>query len=137
MKYEPTTASAAEFSNSGRLEEWVHTFLCNEGNNVPFSEGLKLEPRKYRAPHLMDLGLFERCCGPEDGIKFQIPRSGFDARVNAIIGRFKTGIWDMPPLIVNYNDGAYELNDGNHRYEALKKLNIKKYWVIVWETVKP
>ena len=74
MKYEPTTASAVEFAKHGRLEEWIHLFLCNEGDNKAFSDGLKLEPRRYSASEIMRLDLFERCCGPEDGIKHYIPK---------------------------------------------------------------
>ena len=40
----------------------------------------------------------------------------------------------MPPLIINRKDYMYELTDGNHRFEALKKLGIDKYWIIIWET---
>jgi hypothetical protein len=31
-----------------------------------------------------------------------------------------------------WKDNKYELNDGNHRLEALKKLGINQYWVIIW-----
>ncbi len=109
-------------------------FLCNEGDNKAFSEGLKLGPRKYYSPSLMKLDLFERCCGPEGGIKYQISESGFNANVNAIINKYKNGDWDMPPLIINHTNNIYELNDGNHRFEALKRLNISEFWVIIWET---
>ena len=85
VKYEPTTTSAIEFANNNKLEEWIHTFLCNEGDNKDFSEGLKLEPRKYLTPKLMNLDLFERCCGPEEGLRYQIPIAGFNANVNAIM----------------------------------------------------
>jgi len=27
-------------------------------------------------------------------------------------------------------------NNGNHRYEALKKSGITDYWIIIWETVR-
>ncbi len=49
---------------------------------------------------------------------------------------------DMAPLIVHYftdNDnpeGAFELNDGNHRFEAYSRLGIKETYVIVWITEK-
>ncbi len=82
----------------------------------------------------MKLDLFERCCGPEAGIKHQIPFLGFNARVEAIMGRYQGGLWDMPPLIINYSEGKYELNDGNHRFEALRRLGIGEFWVIIWET---
>lgn len=101
---------------------------------MAFSEGLKLVPRKYSAPVLMNLNLFERCCGPESNIKFQISESGFNSNVNAIMSKYKSGNWDMPPLIINRDGNEYEISDGNHRFEALKRLNIDNYWVIIWET---
>jgi len=136
MTYEPTTTSAIAFEQVGRLEEWIHLFLCNEGNNQAFSDGLRLQPREYHAPRMMKLDLFERCCGPEDGLKYQIPASDFRKNIRAIAKKFKTGNWDMPPLIINHMDGKYELNDGNHRFEALQKLGAHEYWVIIWETTE-
>jgi len=41
---------------------------------------------------------------------------------------------DMPPLIVHYVDGSFELNDGNHRHKAYENLGIEKAWVIIWIT---
>ena len=47
---------------------------------------------------------------------------------------------DMPPLIVHYlienGQDSFELNDGNHRHEAYKRLGIEEYYVIVWITEK-
>ena len=51
----------------------------------------------------------------------------------------------MPPLIVNFydkrfdvNDGnhcyEFDINDGNHRFEAYSRLGIKEYYFIVWIT---
>ena len=45
-------------------------------------------------------------------------------------------ITDLPPLIVHYCLDGFELNDGNHRYEAYTRLGIKEYYVIVWITEK-
>jgi len=134
MIYTATATSAIEFAQAGCLEEWIHLFLCNEGDNRAFSDGLKLQPRRYHPPCMMNLDQFERCCGPETGLKYQISASGFRKNVKAIMKKFKTGNWDMPPLIINRVNGAYELNDGNHRYEALRKLGVCAYWIIIWET---
>ena len=41
-----------------------------------------------------------------------------------------------PPLIVHFYDHKWELNDGNHRHEAYKRLGIIEYPVIVWITEK-
>ncbi|MDE7266692.1 MAG: ParB/RepB/Spo0J family partition protein, partial [Lachnospiraceae bacterium] len=49
---------------------------------------------------------------------------------------------DMAPLIAHYftdddhQEGAFELNDGNHRLEAYSRLGIKEYYVIIWITEK-
>ena len=135
MTYKPTSKSAIEYATHDKLEEWIHLFLCGEGDNKPFSDGLKLAPRKYDAPKLMSLNLFARCCGPEEGIRWQIPVEGFFAKVEAMIKKYEGGSWDMPPLIINRRDHMYELNDGNHRFEALKQLGIDQYWVVIWETI--
>lgn len=46
----------------------------------------------------------------------------------------------MSPLIVHYlienGNDYFELNDGNHRLEAYKRLGIEEYYVIVWITEK-
>jgi len=134
MIYKPTTTSAKEFSDAGKLEEWIHLFLCGEGNNKPMSDGLKIHPRYYHAPTLYSLDKFKRVCGPEEDVKWVIDKNGFNQRVNKIMDYYQTNKWDMPPLIIGYNEKQYELNDGNHRFEALKRLGIKDYWVIIWET---
>lgn len=47
---------------------------------------------------------------------------------------------DLPPLIVHYfvesgkTEGEFELNDGNHRWEAYSRLDIKEVYVIIWIT---
>jgi hypothetical protein len=136
MEYKPTLSSAINYAGVNKLEEWIHRFLCGEGNNRDFSDGLKLRPRKYYTPEIMNFNKIERCSGPESYMKFKIPEEVFLKRVEDIISVYKKGDWDMPPLIINREDNNYELNDGNHRFEALKKLGINQYWVIIWETKK-
>ena len=45
----------------------------------------------------------------------------------------KAGI-EMPPIIVHYVDGEFELNDGNHRLQVYRDLGIEKAWTIIWIT---
>ena len=40
----------------------------------------------------------------------------------------------MPPIIVHYVDGEFELNDGNHRLKVYEDLGIEKAWTIMWIT---
>ena len=135
MKYKPTLTSSIEYAELGKLEEWIHLFLCGEGKNKAFSDGLKLKPRFYFSPQLLELFKFRRCCGPEKYMKYKVDKEYFENHVNNIMTAYNKGNWDMPPLIINHDKKKYELNDGNHRYEALRKLGINKYWVIIWETI--
>ena len=41
----------------------------------------------------------------------------------------------LPETIEDGRDG-FELNDGNHRFEAYNRLGIEEYYVIVWITEK-
>ncbi|WIV12711.1 chromosome partitioning protein ParB [Proteiniborus sp. MB09-C3] len=128
-----TLSEAFEYSKRDKIEEWIHMFLHDEGDNFELSDGLKLEKRFFIGPIKIPLKLFERCCGPEENIKYKIDEIGFNERVCSIINRYKDG-WDMPPLIINYCKGKFVLNDGNHRYEALVRSYITEYYAIVWIT---
>jgi len=133
ITFEATGKSAGIFAEAGKLDEWIQHFLHGEGNNLGFANGLKLEPRIYHTPKLMKLEKFQRICGFEVGMKWPVDEQGFNEKVDQVMKRYKTG-WDMPPLIIGLHDGEYELNDGNHRYEALRRLGIEEHWVIIWET---
>lgn len=135
MEYSNTLTSAIGYARNGKLEEWIHTYLKSDGHNPEFSDGLKLFDRYFLGPVKMPLNLFTRCCGPEEGIKWQIPEDNFKWKVNQLMEVIEKGT-DLPPLIVHYGDGGFELNDGNHRHEAYKKLGIEEYFVIVWITEK-
>lgn len=130
-----TLQKALDYQKNNNIEEWIHLFLHDEGDNLPFSEGLKLEKRYFIGPVLLPLSLFQRCCGPEKDLKYVIDEKHFEYNVKKIMERFQSG-WDMPPLIINYHHKIFELNDGNHRFEALKRLNVESYDVIIWTTDK-
>lgn len=141
MQYSCSLTSAKNYAKQGNLEEWVHQYLMSDGHNKDFSDGLKLFDRYYIGPITMPLSLFKRCCGPEETMKWRIESKWFEhhvSKLEEVIKREK----DMPPLIVHYfidednKEGAFELNDGNHRLEAYSRLGIKEYAVIVWITEK-
>ncbi|MBR4049452.1 MAG: ParB-like nuclease domain-containing protein [Clostridia bacterium] len=135
LKYRCSLSSAKEFSEAGKLEEWVHLFLLSDGHNKAFSDGLKLFDRYYLGPFTMPLSLFSRCCGPEENIKYQVNAEWFEKRVQSLMKTLQSND-DIPPLIVHFVDHGFELCDGNHRFEALTRLGVKEYPVIVWMTEK-
>lgn len=135
LDYKCSLTSAIEFSKEGKLEEWVHSYLLSDGHNREFSDGLKLFDRYFIGPIKMPLNLFKRCCGPEENIKYRVEANWFEKHVSELEKVIEANC-DMPPMIVHYVDGAFELNDGNHRHEAYKRRGIDEYFVIVWITEK-
>jgi hypothetical protein len=135
MEYKGTLSSAQDYANNGKLEDWVHSYLLSDGHNKEFSDGLKLFDRYFLGPVKMPLSLFSRCCGPEINMKWRINAEWFEKHVTELENVIKTEK-DMPPLIVHFVDGEFELNDGNHRLEAYTRLGINEYQVIIWITEK-
>jgi len=135
MEYESTLSSAIGYARNGKLEEWIHTYLQSDGHNKEFSDGLKLLDRYFLGPVKMPLSLFTRCCGPEADMKWIQPPDVFEKKVSNL-QEIITDHSDMPPLIVHYAEGEFELNDGNHRLEAYSRLGVEEYYVIVWITEK-
>lgn len=133
MQYQGTSSCARQFAACGQLETWVHAYLCSDGRNTPFSDGLRRTQRYYLGPVQMPLTLFQRCCGPEIGMKWPVEASGFEKRVLALEAAICAGV-DIPPLIVGFFQGIFELNDGNHRWEAYRRLGIQTGQVIIWIT---
>ena len=135
LEYQCALSSARAFADAGRLEEWVHAYLLSDGHNKEFSDGLKLFDRYFIGPVRMPLNLFTRCYGPEEGMKFRAHPRWFEERVGKLMEVIPQEE-DMPPLIVHYVEGGFELNDGNKRHEAFKRLGVTAYEVIVWITEK-
>ena len=133
LKYSASLSSAKAYAEAEKLDVWIHQYLNEEGRNIPFSDGLKLMERYYLSPMEMPLHLFKRCAGPEETMKYRIDRDWFwqhVAQLEKAIGENP----DLPPLIVHYTDGDFELNDGNHRLQAYCNLGYESVWVIVWIT---
>ena len=132
-EYDRTLTSARVFAGIGRLEDWVHAYLTSDGNNQAFSDGLKLCPRYYYGPLKINLDALTRICGPEEGMPYLVDKDGFERRVAWLMEEIRNGA-DLPPLIVKWTGDGYELNDGNHRYEAFRRLGIEEVWAVFWMT---
>ncbi|MEO3946702.1 hypothetical protein [Gorillibacterium sp. CAU 1737] len=126
-----STQIAQEYAKRGALEEWLQLFLRNDGGNVPFADGLMLEKRYYAGPIVVpDISVF----GVEEGAPSYLTKENDIEWFFQIVDRMKgiMGDWDYPPLIVNYADGQFEINDGRHRHVALRQLNRLEAPVIFW-----
>ncbi len=126
-----TLQGALQHGYEDRIEEWVHAFLKGVGHNPFLSYILSLQKRYFTNPVLYKLDAFTRNCGPETNMKYKVRQPGFEFIVGNMMASLVNG-WDMPPLIINYEKGKFDMSDGNHRYEALIKLGLTQYYVIFW-----
>ncbi len=133
LQYAPTLSSAKAYAAEGKLDAWIHLYLNEDGRNIPFSDGLKLFDRYYIGPVRLPLNLFTRCAGPEPEMKYRIHPEWFAHQVAELEEAIRKDP-DMPPLMVHYVEGGFELNDGNHRHKAYENLGVDTVWVIVWIT---
>lgn len=128
-----TLEEAVTYASQGKAHDWIQAYLREEGDNIPFADGLLLEKRFYTHPLKIDLNKFNRICGPEENMKFRVSKDIFEQKVSNIIERRQKG-WDMPPLIINYDKGVFDLNDGNHRHEAMLRSGVNEYYAVFWAT---
>ncbi len=133
LKYSATLTSALEYSKAEKTDAWVHLYLNEEGRNIPFSDGLKLFDRYFISPAQFPLSFFQRCAGPEETMKYRIDEGWWSHKIEALTKVIEAGT-EMPPIIVHYVDGEFELNDGNHRHKVYENLGVDKVWAIVWIT---
>ena len=139
MDYACSLTNAQQAAAQGELEQWIHTYLLTDGDNKAFSDGLKQLDRIYHGPVSFPLGLLKRNTGPEPNMQYKIPPEWFEDHVSQLMETIQSGA-DLPPLIVHYyipedkELGRFELNDGNHRLEAFKRLGVERYHVIFWCT---
>ena len=133
LKYSATLSSAKAYGEAEKLDAWIHLYLNEEGRNIPFSDGLKLFDRYYFSPALFPISLFKRCAGPEPEMKYRIDPDWWEHKVKELEKAIQANP-DMPPFMVHYVDGEFELNDGNHRHKAYENLGVDNAWVIIWIT---
>ncbi|MFZ5814582.1 MAG: chromosome partitioning protein ParB [Bacillota bacterium] len=132
MKYPHTPADVIRLASEGRLEEWIHRFLETDGNNLPMSDGLRLQRRYWIGPVVLPLARIQRCCGPEPTMEYVVDKDGWEQRVHGMIEGLRRG-WAPPPFIAQfYEDGTFSLRDGNHRHEALRRAGREGYWCVIW-----
>ena len=131
--YDRTLSCALRYAEAGRIEEWVHAYLRTDGRNVPMSDGLNLAPRVWIGPVKIPLSILTRICGPEEDMIWRVDREGFEKRTVWLEEEIRNGA-DLPPVIVHCTAEGLELNDGNHRLEAYRRMGIPEGYAVFWAT---
>lgn len=132
MKY-GTLAQAKEYNDNGRIEEWIQLFLRNDGENVVLADGLLLEKREYLGLVKLNLSLLKNI---KSGAPEYLSKENDIAYFFWIVEEMKKSLegWDVPPLIVEYRDNEFYVNDGRHRLELFRQLGREQADAVLWTT---
>lgn len=128
-----TLTKAREYERKGEIKEWIQLFLRNDGKNIQLANGLLLEERRYTGVIEMDLAILSSVkTGAPEYLKEENAICYFFHIVDKMKSDFKK--WDIPPLIVEYNNGIFKVNDGRHRLEMFRQLKIRYAYAVLWTT---
>ena len=132
MKY-GTLTLAKEYSDNGKIEEWLQLFLRNDGRNIALADGLLLEKREYLGLCKLNMSYFEDI---KEGAPEYLSAENDIEYFFWIVENMKRshGDWDVPPLIVEYRDGRFFVNDGRHRLELYRQLGVLEVDAVLWTT---
>ncbi|MFA5010002.1 MAG: hypothetical protein WC553_02075 [Patescibacteria group bacterium] len=123
--------SAQAAAVNGTLQEWLIAYLRNEGNNEKLARVIEEQTNviTIQPPRLISLQRMKIMVGPPNsGRKWT--DSKWEVNIKKFVHLIQTG-WNPPPIILtDYWGTPNAITDGNHRYEALKRLGYKKYWAI-------
>ena len=124
--------SARGAAQQGTLGDWVRQFLASPGSDNPaLGEQLLAELEWWTGPVLLPLDQLQRLAGPAgDPVLCPVDDDYWDERVEAMNKRAEEG-WDPPPVIVACRDGRFELEDGNHRVESVRRAGRRETWAVV------
>ena len=125
-------ASARHAADEGRLAEWVVNFLSSPGSsNSALAAAFAVSGATYLGPIRFALDRLTPMAGPDgDEVVIPVSEEVWESDVEAMEHSIEQG-WHPPPLLVSHHDGKYFLEDGNHRYETLRRTGASHAWVVL------
>lgn len=125
-------ASAQEAADAGRLDQWVVDFLDSPGSdNAQLAAAVAFEEATYLGPVQFELDRLTPMAGPDgDEVVVPVAEDDWESDVHEMAHSVEDG-WAPPPLLVSHRDGKYLLEDGNHRYETLRRSGATHAWAIL------
>jgi hypothetical protein len=124
--------SAREAAAHDQLGEWVARFLASPGSDNPaLAQQLTAELHWWAGPVLLPIDRLQRLAGPAgDPVLCVVDDDYWDERVESMDQLAEEG-WDPPPVVVACRESKFELEDGNHRVESVRRAGRREAWAIV------
>jgi putative hydrolase of the HAD superfamily len=127
------SARDASRRGDGAMARWVGDFLASRGSdNATLASGLAQSPHWWAGPLRVRLDDLVTLAGPEgDDVLCTVAPEDWERDVEHMEEHLDEG-WEPPPLVAQFDDGRLLLQDGNHRYDAMRRAGERDAWVIVW-----
>jgi hypothetical protein len=127
-----TVDSAREAAERDDLAAWVARFLASPGSDNPLlAEILTDPPRCWIGPVRLRLDQLHRLAGPpEHPVVVAVDDDEWRDDVAELGEKVEEG-FEPPPMVVTFRNGHLELEDGNHRAEALRRAGEEEAWAVV------
>ena len=125
-------ASAKRAADEGRLAEWVVAFLASPGSdNAQLAASLAFTGATFVGPIRFELDRLTPMAGPDESrVVVPVAKEDWESDVERMEHSLEEG-WHPPPLLVSHRDGKFYLEDGNHRYETLRRSGATHAWTIL------
>ena len=121
---------AQNAKSKGVLKEWIISYLRTQGNNPDLASHINRADLKVDDLREISLSKFERIIGPEEGMIFPESQELFDERISKLVDALNGGE-EFPPLVVTDFWKLGTIQDGAHRFEALKRVGRERYPAVV------
>jgi hypothetical protein len=125
-------ASAFAAAEDDELARWVGDFLASRGSdNATLAAALATREHWWLGPLRLPLDLLVPLAGPDDDALCPVEPEEWEDDVGSMESSIESG-WEPAPLLAQYDRRKLLLQDGNHRYEALKRSGETHAWVLLW-----
>ena len=132
----PNVETATQYADEGRIEDWIMDYLnMPEWQNTGLSEAIQDRKGLWVGPVEVETNGLRRSAGPEDQglhphIVWHYDPEVWESEVSSIEGSITDNLL-LPPLIIRCEQGIFGIQDGNRRYEAIKRKGMMTCWVLI------
>jgi hypothetical protein len=127
-----TLETARRAADDDRLADWVMSFLASPGSDTA-ELGEMLDERLgwWVGPVRLPIERLHRLAGPPgDPVLCPVDDDYWRDDVDELGDKIEDGL-EPAPVIVAYRESRFELEDGNHRVEALRRAGEDHSWAVV------
>ena len=130
MKSEFSLHEAQQAHQENKLVSWIVNYLYTQGNNHSLASRIERAELKVVDLREIPLNKFVRIIGPEEGMIFHEPEEVMESRVVKLMEAIANAE-QFPPLVVTDFWELGTIQDGAHRFEALKRSGYETYTAVV------